>query len=221
MSESKKFALTFFDEIVNNYMLNDLKRLTKEIVPIPNKGGNCNFPIALYVLCCMEYLGYLTSIHEVKEDQPGYSKDRILLYIEVFFDETSSKSIMAHKDKFVDIFRNGLSHEFFAKAAGVSRKGFELLTVNSGMLILDADKLAEAFIESTKKLREYIEIDKYGINQSIMDRYKKKEQKNQKFLISDTPVGKMISGATLSRIAKDLIDNPLKTSSEINIEDFE
>ena len=194
----------FFQQVIRGWMIGDLKRLTENILPIPNSDGNCNFPISLYVFSCIEFLGYLTTedFDSIKDGPGGYSSRRIITFIENFFPDESKREIEPYKALFVNIFRNGLAHEYFAKSAGISRSVEHLLYKDStGNLILDADRFASTFEQSTTKLKEKIASDD-NLVKRIYERYHENYNKNANFS-KNTPISTSTtlieSFATLSR----------------------
>src|SRR3989344_5537146 len=99
----------------------------------------------------MEYLGSF-----LLGKDSGFSKN-VSGYI--------SKCFSNHKDYPVgilkDIFRNGLAHEYFARG-GISRDGGRPAVYKEiGGVVLDAESLANDFIESLDKFKQELEEDKY------------------------------------------------------------
>lgn len=202
-------AQDFFDEVVQGLMLADLNNLVTKIAVIPNSGGNCNFPIVLFIFSCIEFLGYLTA-EELIEGGQEYTKGRIFSYINLFFDEKYKVQLNAKENDFVDIFRHGLSHEFFAKAAGVSRQKEILIGTDAitNVLVLDADEFYKAFRLSTEVLRDKISSES-GIAERIVDRYTNRLNDNKKkfgsnFTSANTPAS--IAGPTVAKPLKSVND---------------
>lgn len=188
----------FIAEIVDGWMLKDLERLSTEIPHHPGEAGNCNFPIALYVFACIEFLGQLTSDTSINTNQGGYTRDSIMGFIDDFFPDDFKQKIQPHRRNFVNIFRNGLAHNYFAKSAGISRTEDEPLQVNDqSMLILDADFFAEAFKMAIEKLKEAIRTDS-SLVERMADRYSAGYQNNLRFRVtSTTTTTTLASGASL------------------------
>lgn len=188
----------FVAEVLDGWMLHDLDNLTK-IAVLPGASGNCNFPIALYVFSCIEFLGQLTN----KDPMPktNYTKTAILGFFDDFFPEVDKNNIKSYEDSFVNIFRNGLAHNYFAKNAGISRKASELLRVDeNGKLILDADTLVEAFRKAIENLKQSITSSEELCNR-IIDRYNALYQGNLKYnftTTTTTTTSSLSSGASLA-----------------------
>lgn len=164
-----------FDKTINGYMVGDIRRLLT-IKVIDNYSGNCNFPIALYVFSCMDFLGYL--IAETEYSLNGDTDKRINEYISVMFSEEAKKEIEPHKNEFIDKFRHGLTHEFFPKMSGISRANSELITKSiEGYWVLDADVIANMFIKSVENLST-LESNE-TVLQRIYNRYYKIQEKNK------------------------------------------
>jgi len=195
MQDKTQWLDNFITEVIDGWICQDLERLLTDIPHRPGMAGNCNFPIALYIFSCLEFLGNLTSPVLISNNQPGHTKDRILSYIDTFFLEEFVKEMKPHRNNFVNIFRNGLAHEYFAKSAGISRTEVCLLQVNNqGQLVLDADRFAEAFRTSIERLKEAIKADT-ALVERIVERYRNSYQNNLRFRV--TPTTTMISTASL------------------------
>ena len=196
MEDKTQWLNGFLAEVVDGWMLKDLERLLNDIPHRPNEAGNCNFPIALYIFSCLDFLGHLTSTNLISSNQPGFTQARIMNFIDDFFPDDFRQKIQPHRNSFVNIFRNGLAHEYFAKSAGISRTETEPLQVNNqGMLTLDADRFAEAFRKSVERLKEAIKTDA-NLAERMADRYNSQYQHNLRFRI--TPTTTRISGASLA-----------------------
>lgn len=198
-----KEASKFFHEVIEEMMLADLNNLTSKIKVVPNSGGNCNFPITLFIFSCIEFLGYLTS-ESLIDGNKDYSKKRFLSYIDSFFGENYKIQINNNREIFVSVFRHGLSHEFFAKAAGISRSSGTLVTTHpeTGVLVLDADEFYQAFRVSTELLKDKILKDEDNICERIISRYSdllNKNLKNFKHKFVSANTFTPISGASLAK----------------------
>lgn len=213
MDDRTQWLNDFIKEVVDGWMCQDLDRLLTDIPHRPSMAGNCNFPIALYIFACLEFLGHLTSPALIDNNQPSYSRDRILSYIDNFFPEEFVQGIQPYRNNFVNIFRNGLAHEYFAKSAGVSRTESHPLQIdNEGRLILDADRFAEAFKISVEKLKEVTRNDSV-LTDRIVERYSNSYQSNLRFRVSPTTTH--VSGASVApptNLATTTLPPPPKTS---------
>lgn len=69
-----------------------------------------------------------------------------------------------HEPYFINVFRHGLTHQYFAKGGGISRgePGVIYFSPKFG-LILDADRFAEIFIKSTKNFKNLFRKKKWKI----------------------------------------------------------
>lgn len=183
-------------KIVKGYIVGDLKRLLS-IKVIPNHDGNCNFPIALYVLTSMSFLGYLISERELINDW-----ERINAYIDGMFREEDKAKIEPHRAEFTNKFRNGLAHEFFPKMAGISRVNSELMTLSEeGYWVLDADILADMFIKSADNLENATRDEAFCLR--MFSRYNEIQRRNLELknrpLVTTTNVVRS-SGATTTTL---------------------
>ena len=192
-------ALQFFDDVVSGWKIGDLDNLETKIPHVSSTNGNCNFPIALYVFSCLEFLGYLTSPTLIESKNPGFTAARINAYMDMFFDPGYLSQIAPHRTKFVTIFRNGLAHEYFAKGAGVSRNTGILLRVDfTGIIILDADEMYKAFKKSVEKLKKDITDNKDNLAERIITRYSQMQVDNEKYKSSTTTYTSSVSTSMAS-----------------------
>lgn len=150
MNDEEWIDKVFFGEIVDCYMLADLAKIEANYDTAKNC-GNCNFPLALQIFSCMDFIGWLISNPKNKPDD---TTNNIETFIDTLFSEPR-KTQIKEVNKFTKIFRHGLAHEYFAKNAGVSRKGIELLSIDldKEALILDADVLLAEFRDSITYLK--------------------------------------------------------------------
>lgn len=124
----------------------DLKHLGA-IHSNPKGCGGCNYPITLYILSCMEWLGFLTRKCKINLVERKGTKKNIVSILDYF-----PKQYQTNKDIYgkilADVFRHGLSHQFFPKIAGVSRYENRELAIfkYNGTICLDADTLADHFL---------------------------------------------------------------------------
>lgn len=196
MDSKTQWLNNFITEVIDGWMIKDLERLSNDIPHRPSQAGNCNFPIALYVFACIEFLGQLTSNTPINTRQGGYTRDSIMGFIDTYFPEDFKQKIQPHRNNFVNIFRNGLAHNYFAKAAGVSRTEAEPLQINDkGMLVLDADRFVEAFKLAIEELKRALKTDS-TLAERMVDRYNAQYQRNLQF--KRTPTTTRVSGASLA-----------------------
>lgn len=187
-SKQKTWIDGFFEKVVNGYMVKDLGRMMRDIEPVDGAEGNCNFPIALYTFSCIEFLGHLTSEKEIDQSKPGSTKEAVWSYMTLAFGSYMD-SFKPYESDFVDIFRNGLSHQYFAKNAGVSRKGSEVVSRENGGVMLDADRFAQIFIESTETLRKNLSADS-ALVERVQTRYRALQETNkQKYSLNGSEPG--------------------------------
>lgn len=165
---AKKFIL----EVVVGWMLGDLENMVTKIQPIKNGAGNCNFPIVLYIFSCIEFLGYLSANKLIPDGSNNYTKRRAWFYMNSFFNDNYLSQLRPYEANFITIFRHGLAHEFFAKAAGVSRNTGTLITYNTNFksLVLDADEFYRAFKSSVDNLKNAVSQNQDKIADRMLSR---------------------------------------------------
>lgn len=197
LSQNQKEVIQYIkNKVIDGYMLSDLKRIV-DLPVIPNQAGNCNFPIVLYIFSCMEFLGTLVSETPIP-DGPGATRDRVWAYIELNFGP-HLQVFQQHRNTFVQIFRHGLTHEFFAKNAGVSRQHADLFgTSPGGKLVLDADRFYDVFGQSCERLKSLVDTSE-EVARRVSERYLELQQRNREQWPSGSPVFTRTSGATGAR----------------------
>lgn len=155
------------------------------IQPVSGCGG-CNFPIVLYTLSCMEWLGFLlrdcgastTQLNKTTENLDG-----CLDFFEVKYHDIRIRNIIKL------LFRHGLVHQFGPKFSGISRGyHFDPPIAFHGLIpVLDADQLANDFIKAVDKITEGIvkgEIDYNKINRKIEFIFKNDYKEFEKLIVT-------------------------------------
>lgn len=196
-SHQQESAILYIKEtVIDGYMLGDLKRMVG-IQVVPNSVGNCNFPIVLYIFSCIEFLGSLVSETHIP-DRRGATQDRFWAYVGLTFGN-NLQTFQQHRSTFIQIFRNGLTHEFFAKNAGISRQHTDVFSVSGGgKLVLDADRFYDIFKESCETLKAFLDTSE-ELKERVADRYLELQQINQSRWSSTTSPIVRASGASISR----------------------
>lgn len=162
----------FLDDVVFGWIKKDFERMIKEMPVRPRQAGNINFFLALCVLVSMEHLGgYLLGKDKGFE---GNVKE----YINRCFPNPREYPIEILKD----IYRNGLAHEYFPRGA-VSRSNERppIFVDDRIGIVLDAETLANDFLNSLEKFKDELDEVKYKkrmqeIKQKIKDRQDKNKQ---------------------------------------------
>ena len=142
----------FVTNIVNGQIRLDTQRLLNVKPQRYAVGGNINYPLALYVLSCMEFLGSILLGEDI-----NYTEN-VSAYINTCFVNANEYNINLIRD----IYRHGLAHEYFARG-GVSRSGVRP-AIRKGInfaIILDAETLANDFLSSLKTFENSIVDQKY------------------------------------------------------------
>lgn len=196
LSNQERVIRYIKNTVIDGYMLSDLRQMVD--LPVkPNQSGNCNFPIVLYIFSCMEFLGTLISEIPIL-DRRGATRDRVWAYIELTFGN-NIQAFDQHRTSFIQIFRHGLTHEFFAKNAGISRQHTNLFgTSPGGKLVLDADRFYEVFRDSCNRLKSLMDTSE-EIAERISERYLELQQRNRDQWPSTSPTFTRTSGATGAR----------------------
>lgn len=182
--------------VIDGYMLGDLRKMV-DLPVVPNQTGNCNFPITLYIFSCIEFLGTLVAETPIP-DGHGATQARFWAYVELTFGN-NLQTFQQHRNNFIQIFRHGLTHEFFAKNAGISRQHDEVFsTSEGGKLVLDADKFNDIFKESCETLKALLD-DSEDLKERVAGRYLELQQRNLSRWGSTISSTVRASGASISR----------------------
>jgi len=184
------------ETVIDGYMLSDLRRMV-DLPVMPNQTGNCNFPITLYIFSCIEFLGTLVAETPIP-DGHGATQNRFWAYVELTFGN-NLQAFQQHRNNFVQIFRHGLTHEFFAKNAGISRQHTEVFsTSEGGKLVLDADRFYDIFKDSCETLKSLLNTSA-ELRERVADRYLELQQRNQNRWGPTNSPTVLASGASISR----------------------
>lgn len=144
--------LEFLDRIVDGWIRRDLERMMSGIPANDGEIGNINLPLALCTLSYMEFLGgYL--IGRYRSFATSAKK-----YIKQCFSNPSEYNVAL----LMDIYRNGLSHEYFARS-GISRENERpaLYLSKEGQVVLDVETLTKDFIKSLQVFRTELSDENY------------------------------------------------------------
>jgi len=127
-----------------------------------NNCGGCNFPIVLYILTSMEWIGFIARDCNCTKSQRDATHENIGECLKYF---NNPKYANKHiKNIIIKIFRHGLVHQFGPKAAGISRGNcleFAIYTYND-LPVIDADLFASDFIEAIDNcIEKVVQDDKF------------------------------------------------------------
>jgi len=149
-----------------------------KIRPQPSAIGNINFPLALCVLAYMEYLGSFLLGHNANFSQS------VSEYISKCFTNPSEYPVEILRD----IFRNGLTHEYFARG-GISRDGGRPAVYKEVEgVVLDAETLVNDFLESLEGFKEQLEDSKYISRVNKAEKSIADKNTQNKTLIGQLPI---------------------------------
>ena len=109
-----------FRNEIGTYVIPDLKRLTDEIRPDPRTGLRaCTVPLALTLFSIIDLFGYLTRPDKDAKKRNTQRNFEYLLADSPWFPNTYK----THWKPIVMLFRHGLVHQFFPKAAAITKRG--------------------------------------------------------------------------------------------------
>lgn len=176
----------FLNEIVFGWIKSDLERMKNEVPVRPGQPGNINFFLALCVLVSMEHLGGFL----LGEDKKF---ENVKKYINKCFSNPGDYPIEILKD----IYRNGLAHEFFPRGA-VSRANERppIFVDNKIGIVLDAETLANDFLNSLDKFKTELDETKYNQRMQQIKQKVRDQQANHKSIIDSLPRKSAISTST-------------------------
>jgi hypothetical protein len=156
MKEKRVRVIQYFDTEIEQYVLQDLNRLS-QIRPDPNTGlRGCTVPQAMLIFAVLDLLGYL-----VNEDPKASKKNTSKNYSAIFSSNLGLFPIQYEQDidKIVKLFRHGLMHQFFPKASGIAKVIGDkpLIFPGSKNLCLNVDRLSADLVNAIRVLRQRIE----------------------------------------------------------------
>ena len=141
----------FIKNIVFGWMESDIKRMVKEIPTEDGKIGNINFPLALYILVCIEYLGGFLLGKE--GDYTSNTKE----YINKCF-KTKNEYCT---DILRDFFRNGLAHSYGRGAISRANIRPAIYFKDKNLPLLDVETLASDFLGSLNEFKQQLNDENY------------------------------------------------------------
>jgi len=192
----------FMNNIVFGYIKDDLQNMITKIPVNIRRSGNINFPIAVCTLMYMEYLG--SFLLGKDKDFEGNVKE----YITKCFDKPDDYCFNEPNNCNVkilrEIFRNGLSHVYFARG-GISRdnKRPPLYVDVTGEVILDAQTLANDFLNSLEKFKNELDESKFNKRMHKLIKEIKNKKKDCKEEIDKLPS----SSTNITNIGDEIIEN--------------
>ena len=144
------------EEFINKYVLGwikrDFERMTKDIPVRPNESGNIGFFLTLSVLVSIDALGGFL----LGEDKKFYGN--VKEYISKCFKNPEEYPI----EILQDIYRNGLAHDFFSRGAVIRNNSRPAIFRDKKIgVTLDAETLANDFLESLNKFSEVLTEENY------------------------------------------------------------
>jgi hypothetical protein len=168
----------FLNRIVFGWIKSDLERMTKEIHDFHREAGNINLPLALCVMAYLEYLGGF-----LRGNDGGFTENASV-YIEECFDNPDQYPV----DILRDLFRNGLAHEYFARAS-ISRDGNRppLYRRHDDEVILDIETMVADFLKSLDKFKEKLTSENFEKRLAGAEKSIAQMKERHKDLISKLP----------------------------------
>ena len=165
--EIAKNILSYFDQIIWGYLVNDVNSLLNDELDKKEQGG-CTAPLAMTIFSAMNQLGYLTNKKETKEIiEKGESATETC--IKAFCDDWMSKVDKIYRkttiqEMFVNLFRNGIAHQFLSiYSTGITRDPKQTLLLNihedkngNKFYVLQIKMLAVDFLKAIEILYEKI-----------------------------------------------------------------
>ena len=141
----------FINDIVLGTIKSDLVRMKDSISP--DKQGSNNYSLALCIVSYMEYLGGFLLGSDKK------FKDNVEKYISTCFKSSGEYPIYILRE----FFRNGFASEYFLKGGAISRSSRRpaIYIDKESNIILDAETLANDFIESLEVFINKLKTSKY------------------------------------------------------------
>lgn len=167
----------FLQKVVFGYLQGDLTRMVKTIRPVQNKAGNINFPLALFTLSCMDYLG--SYLHGRDK---AFMKN-IQRYLDLCFTHPQQYPVVVLK-----IFRDPLAHRFFL-GGGVSRGGRSpaLTKTLDGNALLDVEVLVSDFLASLPTFAAKLDDNAFSQREAQLMARSSKEEAEAATQISNLP----------------------------------
>lgn len=113
--------LNFLNGTVKKYLIPDIERLEKLRPQGPEGLAACTIPTAMLLFAIVDLFGHL-----VRDDSKNPNPDDTMGNLQAIFAHPLSKFSSEYTERrktLVGLFRNGLMHQIFPKAAGIRKAG--------------------------------------------------------------------------------------------------
>ena len=138
------------------YVVPDLKRLAEEIRPDRQTGlRGCTVPLALTIFSLIDFFGYLTRPDKDASKLNTERNFKFLLAESGFF----PSDYTSNWERILKLFRHGLVHQFFPKAAAIAKAGVSGLVIRPNrekVLELNVDVLSRDTMAALAALEKAI-----------------------------------------------------------------
>ena len=135
------------------YIESDLERLLTETRPEADGTGGLAVPLGLTCFAITDYFGFLT------REGSGVNKIQTEKNISHFIEHWLPQSRLGCSPALLRrIFRNGMTHQFFAKASGITRGNRQgmIVTTDRDLPELNADALADTVLGALKTIDQSV-----------------------------------------------------------------
>ena len=139
----------FMANEVAKYIVQDLERLITETWPRRDGTGGLAVPLGLTCFAIMDYFGFLTRRGSRVNKRQG--SQNILFFVDNWLPKPrlgSSPAVLTR------IFRHGMTHQFFAKASGITRgdRSRVIVRIPQDIPVLNVDALADAVLDGLRSI---------------------------------------------------------------------
>ena len=152
---AKQRIIGFFAHEISMHVLPDIDRLTNEIRPDAKGLRGCTVPLGMMVFAIIDLFGYL-----MRDDKQANKRETLKNFTYLFSKTNAYFPELYHDncEKIVKLFRHGLIHQFFPKASGITKAGFQqpLIFEKSGIPNLNVDVLSADLTAALGKIKQYI-----------------------------------------------------------------
>lgn len=150
-SNAEQRMRNFFDNEISTFILPDIDRLTNEIRPNERGLRGCAVPLAMMLFSLMDLFGFLMRPEQNANKRNTRKNFEYLLSASGYFSEVYARNL----ELIIVLFRHGIMHQFFPKASGIAKAGFDtpLIFTHEKKPILNVDALSVDLVEAINQIR--------------------------------------------------------------------
>lgn len=160
----------FFENVVDGYLLHDLKNMNEVMQKKGEPAGALGYPMLATTASAIELLGGILQTYEPYNDKPQSSKGYFRYYWEKYLVDVDGR-YSGKIDIFWNLIRHGVAHTYFTKVGITVSKWnpYEHLLPTSSGLNVDCSTFYKDFLKTYKRVKKDLKDASYkeGVQNNI------------------------------------------------------